>query len=316
MRSRSGHGLGRFAVVALSAIVVSACAAAPRDEAVERASQPLSSGVVIRAFYGGGGNTGATWSNDFVELFNRGASAVTMDGWSLQYASATGTFSGLVAITTTTLQPGQHYLIQLASGSSGGTSLPATADQTGTFDMASAKGKLALVASTTKLACSGTACASDSSVVDFVGWGIADGYEGSAAAPGHDVTSADERAGNGCTETDDNASDFAVSTSPSFFNSSSGSTPCGTAPVDSGVPDSTPADTDVATDTGASVDSGKADSGKADTGKADGGYNVDLSPAGTCAHRAGPSTRGGVGAFALLGGLALSALRARRRGRG
>ena len=46
--------------------------------------------VVISQIYGGGGNTGATLRNDFIELFNRGDSAVTVSGWSVQYASAAG----------------------------------------------------------------------------------------------------------------------------------------------------------------------------------------------------------------------------------
>jgi uncharacterized protein len=42
-------------------------------------------GVVISKVYGGGGNAGATYTNDFIELFNASASAVTIDGWSVQY---------------------------------------------------------------------------------------------------------------------------------------------------------------------------------------------------------------------------------------
>ena len=51
----------------------------------------VSSGVVISQVYGGGGNASAPYQNDFIELFNRGASAVSLNGWSVQYASATGT---------------------------------------------------------------------------------------------------------------------------------------------------------------------------------------------------------------------------------
>ena len=51
----------------------------------------LSTGVVISQVYGGGGNTGATYTHDFIKLFNRGTSPVSLAGWSLQYASATGT---------------------------------------------------------------------------------------------------------------------------------------------------------------------------------------------------------------------------------
>ena len=75
----------------------------------------LSPNVVISQVYGGGGNSGATFQNDFIELFNRGNSAVNLSGWAVQYASSTGTtwqktdLSGMLA-------PGQYLLIQQASG--------------------------------------------------------------------------------------------------------------------------------------------------------------------------------------------------------
>ena len=47
--------------------------------------------VVISQVYGGGGNSGATYTHDFIELFNRGTVAQDLTGWSVQYASATGT---------------------------------------------------------------------------------------------------------------------------------------------------------------------------------------------------------------------------------
>ena len=50
-----------------------------------------SSGVVISQVYGGGGNTGSTYTHDFIELFNAGSSAIDLTGWSVQYASNTGT---------------------------------------------------------------------------------------------------------------------------------------------------------------------------------------------------------------------------------
>ncbi|HQF53242.1 MAG TPA: lamin tail domain-containing protein, partial [Thermoleophilia bacterium] len=77
----------------------------------------LSSTVVISQVFGGGGNSGAPYQNDFVELFNRGSTALSLDGWSIQYASATGngTFaSNPVTALSGTLQPGQYYLVQMA----------------------------------------------------------------------------------------------------------------------------------------------------------------------------------------------------------
>ena len=50
-----------------------------------------SDGVVISQVYGGGGNAGASFTHDFIELFNRGTAPVVLDGMSVQYASATGT---------------------------------------------------------------------------------------------------------------------------------------------------------------------------------------------------------------------------------
>src|SRR4029453_4917170 len=46
--------------------------------------------VTISQVYGGGGNTGATYSNDYVELYNLSAAPVNITGWTLQYASSTG----------------------------------------------------------------------------------------------------------------------------------------------------------------------------------------------------------------------------------
>lgn len=81
--------------------------------------------VVISQVYGGGGNTGAPYSSDFVELFNRSSQPVSLAGWSIQYASATGTgnFGGTTTQITPlpgiSLQPGQYLLVQQASGATG-----------------------------------------------------------------------------------------------------------------------------------------------------------------------------------------------------
>src|SRR6516225_6540227 len=86
---------------------------------------PQSAQVVISQVYGGGGNSGAPYTNDFIEIFNRGASPVSLNELSLQYASATGTgnfganTSQQTDLPNVTLQPGQYYLVQQASGTTG-----------------------------------------------------------------------------------------------------------------------------------------------------------------------------------------------------
>src|SRR3989440_12685952 len=103
--------------------------------------------VVISQVYGGGGNSGATYTNDFIELANRGTAPVDLSGWSVQYASAAGTSYQVTALTGS-VAPGAHYLVQEAQGTGGTTPLP-TPDTTGTITMAAGSGKVALVTSAT-----------------------------------------------------------------------------------------------------------------------------------------------------------------------
>ena len=103
-----------------------------------------SPNVVISQVYGGGGNSGATYKHDFIELFNRGTSTVSLAGWSVQYASATGT-SWQATPLSGSIAPGQYYLIQQAQGAGGTVNLP-TPNATGTITMSATAGKVALVA--------------------------------------------------------------------------------------------------------------------------------------------------------------------------
>ena len=184
-----------------------------------------SSGLVISQIFAGGGNSGAPYQNDYVELFDRGSAAVDLSGWTLQYASASGT-SWQVTPLTGSIAPGRAYLVQLASTAAVGATLP-TPDATDTTNLANTGGKLAVVHDTAALSCGATAgsCASNSLIADLVGYGSASDYEGAAAAPALSATTADIRAGSGCTDTDANGSDFA-SGDPAPRNSSSAATSC------------------------------------------------------------------------------------------
>jgi len=168
--------------------------------------------LVISQLYAGGGNSGAQYTNDFVEIFNQGTTTVNFatTPFSVQYAGATASFaSSKVDLTTGTIAPGQYFLVQLSSGGASGSPLP-TPDATGSIPMAAAAGKVALVLGTTAL--SGSGCPLAASVVDFVGYGTtADCFEGSGRAPAPSNTTADFRKAGGCTDTNENAADFLVS---------------------------------------------------------------------------------------------------------
>jgi predicted extracellular nuclease len=180
----------------------------------------VSPSIVISQVYGGGGNSGATVRNDFVEIFNRGTEAVDVTGWSVQYAAAAGTTWQGTNLSGT-LQPGHYYLIQEAQGAGGSTNLP-TPDAVGTIAMSATGGKVALVNTTTLLG--GTGCPPPASVVDFVGYDGANCFE-TAAAPALTNTAAALRAGGGCTDTDNNSADFAIGI-PTPRNSAAASNSC------------------------------------------------------------------------------------------
>ncbi|MEP6858055.1 MAG: lamin tail domain-containing protein, partial [Gemmatimonadales bacterium] len=108
------------------------------------------SSVVISQVYGGGGNATATLKNDFVEIHNRGAVPVSVQDWSVQYASSTGAFSQLTRLTGT-LAAGQYMLIQEAAGTGGSVDLP-TPHIDGTIPMSATAGKVALVRGTAGVA--------------------------------------------------------------------------------------------------------------------------------------------------------------------
>jgi predicted extracellular nuclease len=198
----------------------------------------VSPNIVISQIYGGGGNSGAPYTHDFVELFNRGTVPVSLGGWSLQYASATGTGSfgansgQLTELPDVTLQPGQYFLVQQAGGSTG-VALP-TADfvDASPISMAGAAGKVALVTGIATLGCNGGSSVCDATalarIIDLVGYGNANFFEGAAAPTLSNMTAA-RRAGGGCTDTDVNSADFAAA-APSPRNSGSSFNPCGGPP--------------------------------------------------------------------------------------
>ena len=190
------------------------------------AALAASPDLVVAQVYGGGGNSGATYQNDFVELFNRGGSAVDLTGWTVQYASASSTSWAATALGGT-IPAGGHYLVQLASAGAVGSTLP-TPDATGTTNLAATGGKVAIVHDTSALSCGASAgsCSAVPAVHDLVGYGSATDYEGSGAAPALSATESAIRAGSGCTDTDVNSADFAAAT-PVPHNSSSATGSCG-----------------------------------------------------------------------------------------
>jgi Lamin Tail Domain len=193
------------------------------------AARAGASDAVVSQIYGGGGNAGATFRNDYVELFNAGAATVDLSGWTVQYATATATTWQTTPLSGT-IAPGHYYLVELASNSDVGAALP-PADATGTSNLGGTSGKIALVRGAAAITCGASAgsCSADPLVEDLVGYGSASDFEGTGSAAGLSNTSAALRANDGCTDTGDNATDFAAAT-PGPRNSASPERSCASTP--------------------------------------------------------------------------------------
>ncbi|WP_066248534.1 Ig-like domain-containing protein [Neobacillus drentensis] len=138
-----------------------------------RAHAEQADHIVISQVYGGGGNGGAVFTNDFIELYNPTDSDVSLDGWSVQWTSATGPVWTATPLAGTIKSHG-FYLIQEAAGTSVKDKPLPTPDATGSLGMGAGTGKVVLVNSTTLVTGQ-----YPQGVVDFVGYGTGTvGFEG------------------------------------------------------------------------------------------------------------------------------------------
>ena len=109
-------GRMRRVLTGIAAVTTSALACA--GLLVPSANAGPAPHLLINEVYGGGGNSGATLTHDFVELVNPTSETISLDGYVVEYYGATGnrgnrcTLSGSVG-------PGGHFLVQQAKGAGG-----------------------------------------------------------------------------------------------------------------------------------------------------------------------------------------------------
>jgi predicted extracellular nuclease len=183
--------------------------------------------VVISQVYGGGGNSGATYKNDFVELFNTGDAAQSLIGWSVQYSAATGTGTWQTTALSGTIQPGHYFLVQEAAGANNAAVGLPTPDVSGVIPMAAGAAKVALASGSTAFT---GACPAGASLVDFVAYGAVNCSEGSitgaTSSPLLTNPTAGFRLGAGCMDSDNNAANFGAAAAPNPRNSSFAANAC------------------------------------------------------------------------------------------
>ncbi|MFO0830537.1 MAG: lamin tail domain-containing protein [Phycisphaerales bacterium] len=222
--------------------------------------------VVISQLYIGGGFAAGTlpeslYQNDFIELHNRTNAAVSINGWSVQYAAVTGVNWTRIALPNVSIPAGGYYLIRSnANAFSCVTCVPVPSDFAGTgIDMSAATGatgggKVALVNSATAITTGVSNPITDPTwgplTIDFVGYGTANASEGGTQAPRpitptpsgtHSIMRGPTPANSGCQDTDVNGSDFSIQpVAPR--NASSATVNCAGTIVDcnsNGIPDAT-----------------------------------------------------------------------------
>ena len=202
MRQRTARPARRGAALLAGAGLIATAAVGVPSAAL---AAPDRSGVVISEVYGGGGNSGAPLTNDFVELFNPTGDAVDLAGLSLEYKSASGGSGGSLALDGT-VEPGAHFLVQLAAGNGAGDPLP-VADQAGSINMSGSNGRVYLFEGTGQFRNDQGDLSGTDGLVDMIGFGSAVSFEAAAAGALSNATSASRADG---ADTDDNSADFVI----------------------------------------------------------------------------------------------------------
>lgn len=172
--------------------------------------------IVINEIYTGGGILGATLTHDFIELKNIGSSTATLNGATIQYGPVSGSFTQYHTLPNISIPAGQTYLIQ--EGSDGGgiinllnpnliVNAVLNFDGSGPLvgvgiGLALTSGKVALASNATRV--TGPTA---SNVIDFVGYGLADQFEGSGAAPSPSILNSISRISG---DSNNNNVDFTV----------------------------------------------------------------------------------------------------------
>src|SRR5262252_3586971 len=211
---------------------------------------PTNSNVRISQIYTRGGESGATFLNDYVELFNAGNTNVDINGWQIFVNSLEGSTQQAIGSKFTTsfnMTPGMHLLVRFAGNGSNGQALTGLLPTINDISLGSTSGQISLLSPTQTFSSNcPTSFGVNGAVVDFVGYGPTTCAEGTSTPAVAQSNKSLTRINGGCTDTNNNLSDFSI-VDPVPHNFSSAATPCGSQPTPTPTP--TPTATPTATPT-------------------------------------------------------------------
>lgn len=176
-----------------------------------------STGLMITEVYPGGGNAGATYNADFVELYNASNAPISLAGKSLQYRASTNTGipsgSNLFALPSVSVPSHSYFLVKGGSGATG-VGIPKTPDAISSLAMGGSAGQIYLADSATGIQ-PGTGAAIDYSagkVIDFLGYGTgAASFETALKSGAITTAQSYKRSSPTPADTDNNNTDFTIS---------------------------------------------------------------------------------------------------------
>ena len=188
---------------------------------------PSKTNFRISQVYTRGGEAGATYQNDYVELFNAGNTTIDLKGWALLVDTFEGdTESSLgSSFNSFSVPPGMHVLLSYLGNGSNGQPLPKDDFGPGVVGLGSTRGNIILLppGQPVPFGCAAQmAAAADSLSYGSATCSVSEGPPAPAPPSNKSLT----RIEGGCTDTNNNLNDFLFA-DPNPRPTSSALTPCG-----------------------------------------------------------------------------------------
>lgn len=188
-------------------LVFGFCLSGSKIANAEVANHVIINEVSVDSFVGTGGT-----DDDWVELYNPTNLVININGWSIQKTSSSG--GSLYKQTLSGSVPANSYFLIVRNGAMTNPDLIDRADTLASDSFALANNNIVYLVNDN----SNITDSNDLNIVDFVGFGSASFYEGSAPAPSIAEAKSVSRLPDG-EDTDQNFIDFAINNSPTPKNS-------------------------------------------------------------------------------------------------
>lgn len=198
----------RFIGVAVASLVLApAVALAPAASAA-----PGGDNVVINELYARGGSANQPYTHKFVELYNPTDEPIDLEGWTLQYKSATGASFGVQATLSGVIPAEGYFLVQGGSNGTTGGDLPEADIVANGLNPGGSNGVVALVEGDAAISLikGDISAVENDALIDLIGTGTADTYETAAAANQGGASDPLSWQRTDFVDTDDNSSDFSM----------------------------------------------------------------------------------------------------------